>query len=74
VYVPYGQDAALLLRPDRGNPVVYVLLRFLLFGESDTVPVTHEILREAEPDAPQSTLAADDVSLCEQCFKPMSRG
>jgi hypothetical protein len=32
-----------------GNPVVYVL-RFILFGEGDTAPVTHEILREAEPD------------------------
>jgi hypothetical protein len=33
-----------------GNPIVYVL-RFLLFGEGDTAPVTHEVLREAEPEA-----------------------
>ena len=31
-----------------GNPIAYVL-RFILFGEGDTAPVTHEVLREAEP-------------------------
>ena len=33
-----------------GNPIVY-LFRFLLFVESDTAPVAHEVLREAKPYA-----------------------
>jgi hypothetical protein len=32
-----------------GNPIAY-LFRFVLFGEGDTAPVAHEVLREAEPE------------------------
>src|SRR5262245_26725702 len=32
-----------------GNPLWYVV-KFIIFGEGDTAPVTHEILRKAEPD------------------------
>jgi hypothetical protein len=32
-----------------GNPVKY-LIRYILFGEGDTAPVTREILRQAEDD------------------------
>lgn len=32
-----------------GNPILY-LIRYILFGEGDTAPVTREILRQAEAD------------------------
>ena len=32
-----------------GNPFVYVI-RYILFGEGDTAPVAHEVLREAKPE------------------------
>jgi hypothetical protein len=35
-----------------GNPFIYVL-KFIFFGEGDTAPVTHEILRQAEPERPR---------------------
>ena len=35
-----------------GNPIAY-LIRYILFGEGDTAPVTREILRQAEKDPEQ---------------------
>jgi hypothetical protein len=35
-----------------GNPVSY-LLKYIAFGEGDTAPVTHEVLRQAEKDPNQ---------------------
>jgi hypothetical protein len=35
-----------------GNPIAY-LLKFIAFGEGDTAPVTHEVLRQAEKDPKQ---------------------
>lgn len=32
-----------------GNPISY-LMKFIAFGEGDTAPVTHEVLRQAEKD------------------------
>jgi hypothetical protein len=32
-----------------GNPVAY-LMKYIAFGEGDTAPVTHEVLRQAEKD------------------------
>ncbi len=32
-----------------GNPLAY-LLKFLVFGEGDTAPVTREVLRQTEPN------------------------
>ena len=33
-----------------GNPISY-LLKYIAFGEGDTAPVTHEVLRKAEKDS-----------------------
>ena len=35
-----------------GNPVSY-LLKYIAFGEGDTAPITHEVLRQAERDPDQ---------------------
>ncbi|MGB7922298.1 MAG: hypothetical protein WCF57_03550 [Pyrinomonadaceae bacterium] len=35
-----------------GNPLMY-MLRYIAFGEGDTAPVTHEVLRQAEDDPEQ---------------------
>jgi len=35
-----------------GNPIMY-LIRYVIFGEGDTAPVTREILRQAEDDPEQ---------------------
>jgi hypothetical protein len=35
-----------------GNPITY-LLKYIAFGEGDTAPVTHEVLRQAERDPEQ---------------------
>ncbi len=35
-----------------GNPLAY-LLKYIAFGEGDTAPVTHEVLRQAEDDPKQ---------------------
>ena len=32
-----------------GNPIKY-LFRYIVFGEGDTAPVTHEVIRQAEED------------------------
>ena len=32
-----------------GNPITH-LLKYIVFGEGDTAPVTHEVLRQAEKD------------------------
>jgi hypothetical protein len=33
-----------------GNPISY-MLKYIAFGEGDTAPVTHEVLRQAERDS-----------------------
>jgi hypothetical protein len=48
----YGKIPHVYFEWAEGNPIKY-LLRFLLFGEGDVAPLTHEIIRQAEPDPEQ---------------------
>ncbi len=45
----YGSTPHAYFGWTEGNPLVYAL-KFIMLGEGDTAPVTHEILRQAEPD------------------------
>ena len=45
----HGHAAPLYFEWSEGNPLAH-LLRYVLFGQGDTAPVTREMLRQAEPD------------------------
>jgi hypothetical protein len=45
----YGHTPHVYFGWTEGNPFLYAL-KFIMLGEGDTAPVTHEILRQAEPD------------------------